>query len=82
MTHQDPENATRLLLGDLTVHRDRFITELLRLAESRIARNVFRPRDQACGELFDYIKRAYNPTRRHSTLGYVSPIAFEQPREA
>lgn len=25
----------------------------------------------------DYIDRFYNPTRRHSTLDYVSPIAFE-----
>ena len=25
----------------------------------------------------DYIDRFYNPTRRHSHLGYVSPIEFE-----
>lgn len=29
-------------------------------------------------DLFDYIERFYNPTRRHSTLGNISPIAFEQ----
>jgi putative transposase len=27
--------------------------------------------------LGDYIDRFYNPTRRHSHLGYVSPIEFE-----
>ncbi len=27
--------------------------------------------------LGDYIDRFYNPTRRHSYLGYVSPIEFE-----
>jgi putative transposase len=29
-------------------------------------------------DVFDYIERFYNPRRRHSTLGYVSPVAYEQ----
>ncbi len=48
----------------------------------RMARKVFRNREQARAEVFDYIERFYNPTRRHSTLGYISPIAFEKAREA
>ena len=37
------------------------------------------PQTQKSGQaLFDYIERFYNPTRRHSTLGYVSPVQFEQ----
>jgi putative transposase len=28
--------------------------------------------------LFDYIEAFYNPTRRHSTLGQISPAAFER----
>jgi transposase InsO family protein len=28
--------------------------------------------------IFDYIETFYNPTRRHSSLGYLSPVAFEQ----
>jgi transposase InsO family protein len=36
----------------------------------------------SCGEakmeLFDYIEVFYNQRRRHSTIGYVSPAAFEQ----
>jgi putative transposase len=32
--------------------------------------------------IFDYIETFYNPTRRHSSLGYLSPAAFEkQPTE-
>ena len=30
--------------------------------------------------LFDYIEVFYNQRRRHSTIGYVSPAAFEQQR--
>ncbi|MBO0664089.1 IS3 family transposase, partial [Jiella sp. MQZ9-1] len=25
-----------------------------------------------------YIERFYNPQRRHSTLGYMSPVEFEE----
>jgi len=32
--------------------------------------------------VFDYIERFYNPTRRHSTLGYLSPIDFEKQTDA
>lgn len=28
-------------------------------------------------DVFDYVECFYNPTRRHSTLGYLSPIDFE-----
>jgi putative transposase len=44
----------------------------------RVARKVYRTRDDARADLFDYIERFYNPKRRHSTLGYLSPIEFEQ----
>ena len=30
------------------------------------------------GDVFDYIERFYNPKRRHSTFGYLSPIEFER----
>ena len=28
--------------------------------------------------VFDYIELFYNPQRRHSTLGHLSPVAFER----
>ena len=44
----------------------------------RTARKTYRTREQAKADVFDYIERFYNPRRRHSTLGYVSPVAYEQ----
>ena len=43
------------------------------LKTERVARKVYRTRSQARADVFDYIEVFYNPTRRHSTLGYVSP---------
>ncbi len=48
------------------------------LKTERIARKTYRTRNQARAEVFDDIERFYNPTRRHSTLGYRSPIDFEK----
>ena len=39
---------------------------------------TYRTRDQAKADVFDYIERFYNPRRRHSTLGYLSPVEFEE----
>jgi putative transposase len=47
------------------------------LKTERVARKVYRTRDEARADVFDYIERFYNPRRRHSTLGYVSPAEFE-----
>jgi transposase InsO family protein len=35
-------------------------------------------RDAARADIFDYIERFYNPRRRHSTLGYLSPVNYEK----
>jgi putative transposase len=29
-------------------------------------------------DVFDYVERFYNPTQRHSTLGYLSPAEYEK----
>jgi putative transposase len=47
------------------------------LKTERTARKTCRTRDEAKADVFDYIKRFCNPKRRHSTLGYLSPMEFE-----
>jgi len=41
-------------------------------------RRWYATRNAARADVFDYIERFYNPIRRHSTLGYLSPVDFEQ----
>jgi putative transposase len=48
------------------------------LKTERTARKVYRTRDEARADVFDYIEVFYNPTRRHSTLGYLSPVQYEE----
>ncbi|WP_284948330.1 IS3 family transposase [Acidisoma cladoniae] len=48
------------------------------LKTERTARKVYRTRDQARADVFDYIERFYNLRRRHSTIGYLSPMEFER----
>jgi putative transposase len=48
------------------------------LKTERTARKTYRTRAQAKADVFDYIECFYNPKRRHSTLGYISPIEFER----
>ena len=52
------------------------------LKTERTARKVYRTRADARSDVFDYIERFYNPTRRHSTLGYLSPVQFEEAMKA
>ena len=47
------------------------------LKTERTARRRYRTRDEAKADVFDYIERFYNPKRRHSTIGYLSPMEFE-----
>jgi putative transposase len=43
-----------------------------------IYRRHFHTRDEARQAIFEYIEVFYNQIRRHSSIGYVSPMAFEQ----
>jgi len=44
------------------------------LNTERVNRKVYRSRDDARADVFDYIERFYNSKRRHSTLGYLNPV--------
>jgi putative transposase len=48
------------------------------LKTERTARKLYRTRDEARADVFDYIERFYNSKRRHSTIGYISPVEFER----
>ena len=48
------------------------------LKTERTAAKRYRTREQAKADVFDYIECFYNPRRRHSTLGYLSPMEFEK----
>jgi putative transposase len=48
------------------------------LKTERTARKVYRTRNQARADVFDYIELFYNLQRRHSTIGYLSPMEFER----
>jgi putative transposase len=48
------------------------------LKTERIERKTYRTRNEARADVFDYIERFYNATRRHSTIGYLSPVEFER----
>ena len=48
------------------------------LKTERCARTVYRTREQARADVFDYIERFYNPLRKHSKLNYLSPVQFEE----
>jgi len=48
------------------------------LKTERTARKLYRTRDQAKADVFDYIERFYNAKRRHSTIGYLSQMEFER----
>lgn len=47
------------------------------LKKERIRKRIYKTRDLARADIFDYIEVFYNRTRRHSHLGGVSPEAFE-----
>jgi transposase InsO family protein len=48
------------------------------LKAERINHQSYQTRDQACQDIVSYVEGFYNVTRRHSTLGYRSPLEFEQ----
>jgi putative transposase len=48
------------------------------LKKELIRGEIFATRDEAKACLFEYIEVFYNRIRRHSSLGYKSPIEYER----
>jgi putative transposase len=48
------------------------------LKKERIKKRIYKTRELARADVFEYIEMFYNRQRRHSHLGGVSPEAFEQ----
>ena len=48
------------------------------IKEELVKRRTWKTRDQARLAVFDYIETFYNPRRRHSSLGYLSPDEYEK----
>ena len=46
------------------------------LKNERVHGTRYDTRDEAIADVFDYIEPFYNRSRKHSTLGYVSPVKF------
>jgi len=42
-----------------------------------IYKNLFKTRDEAKRKIFEYVETYYNRRRAHSTLGYLSPLEYE-----
>lgn len=72
-TISKPDTRRRDLLHPLL---QRSLIATLRLADFINKTATAITRDTARADVFDYIERFYNPKRRHSKLGYLSPMAF------
>ena len=47
----------------------------------RIKRKIYKNRDEARQDIFDYIEMFYNPKRRHSSNDQLSPVEYEKQYE-
>lgn len=48
------------------------------LKEECVGNQVYTSQEQAKQALFEYLEVYYNRQRRHSALGYISPVVYEQ----
>ena len=71
--HLEPSMSRRGNCWDHAVAESFFSS----LKKERIKKRIYRTRDMATAEIYDYIEMFYNRTRRHSYLSGVSPEAFE-----
>lgn len=67
-------------MGETGVPHDNAVTEsvMATIKKECVNRNKFKTRDEARFAIFRYIEGFYNPHRRHSSLGNLSPVEFER----
>jgi hypothetical protein len=67
-------------MGSVGVCYDNAVCETFHatIKKEKIYRQSWPTRAAARAAIFEYIEGWYNPRRRHSTLGYLSPAAFER----
>lgn len=70
-------------MGETGVPHDNAVTEsvMATIKKDCVHRHRFKTRDEARFAIFDYIEGFYNPHRRHSSLGNLSPAEFERKLE-
>ena len=51
------------------------------LKQELVHRETYATREEARRSLFEYIEVFYNRRRLHSTLGYLSPVPYEESRK-
>ena len=51
------------------------------LKRERIRRRTYTTRDAARQDVFDYIEMFYNPTRKHTNNGMLSPVDYEMKQQ-
>ena len=71
--HLEPSMSRRGNCWDNAVAESFFSS----LKKERIKKRIYADRESAVMDVTDYIEEFYNPVRRHSYLGGVSPIEFE-----
>ncbi len=73
--HQQPAK-----LGTVSSCRDRLtggVFAAVYSGENEVC-TLYATRDANHADVFDFLERFYNPIRRHSTPGYLSPMDFEK----
>jgi putative transposase len=51
------------------------------IKRERIRRRIYKTREDARRDVFDYIEMFYNPKRKHATNGLLSPVDFERQQQ-
>ncbi len=51
---------------------------IFRFKKCVMKRKIYATRDEAKTEIFNFIEISYNPVKRHSHTGGVSPVKFEE----